>query len=1150
MKTYFSTLSLYLIPLIGCMAASPAVIHLDNLDHSSSWRISGADPDRMSIRTVADTLEVRFDPEPGVVTDLLLKESVPLPATVNDINFKFSGEVWPARMFVDVILEDAHGKTIYVRTKLPGANAYHRNLGVINTGLLKGQTVRITVPALDQPTNRDFFRNPQDRNPQKPWTWLGLRFYGDRHDHHKEVPINLYLRNFALSADAHLESSYTGIIRDTEFAVELDGDPGLKVWDFYNAPGTYVVMWEVYDNYAQAPIATFTETIDVDENDESRPLALQLGETLILPRLKTGTYWIRWRAQRYRLGMRSTQQPVSFKSGELRLYIHRQAGNLEALTKSQLPKGWINATPPEKTLIYEENNPVLLDIAASLPYGEEGEGTISYTVKTAGLNTQVLKDAITLSFADKNADSARIDLGELPPGAYRINLSYAFNGKVYDRQELLLGVATKPKDQQPLTQLPAGILNWKEAFARPEPYFHLSPMWHSATWKMKDYTRWHWFSNFLDEAPAVSDDIEYNIPWNRFEPLPGVYDWEEIDLFLNKAETKNLQVLVWPGFWGEEPEWLPTVPTQAADGRVFYDFAYDFHGVRQNYPHSNMLRDALSQALGSFVDHVKNHPAVQGYFLIQELPGDAPFMNWLSGYSDLALKGYRSWLRDEFQDEHQLSKRWGREVPSMSTVQVPDSAATNRERLDWLLFRASRHDSFVQHLLNVVREEDALRPIFLYGDLFGVDLTMEEVVAMGCAKANGGSHDAIHPFPISEIGLNGMLQRTEDHWPGKWTGYFDEVLEASVFAMSFGGGKAMNCKHYMFTYMPEIGTDRHITFDDLREPPYSLDEFERFKPIWTALRPTKRKPVEVVELLDTEAGLLTNGWLNRNGFWDGEAQEACYRSHINFAGDSFPLKNNPKLLMLIKSHLKILTDERINQLEHYVRNGGTLLMLAEAGRKNVDRPDEDWALLKEFGFEPPSYPVSMPGNVIATPVDGQVMDAKMQPFMLRGTWIKHAQENEEIVAVDSRNANKPLLTWKDHGKGKVAVLWGDRIIPRKADGVNGNILKSVATWAGAPDLMSSSNPHHWMNILYDDATGNYFGLVHAGQWQGRPKGVQSGNVRFRLDPAETYIVSDLARDVSYGTHQGSDLWDSGLDLSITPRQTAILQFQPVTTKDL
>ncbi len=34
------------------------------------------------------------------------------------------------------------------------------------------------------------------------------------------------------------------------------------------------------------------------------------------------------------------------------------------------------------------------------------------------------------------------------------------------------------------------------------------------------------------------------------------------------------------------------------------------------------------------VDHTRDHPAVQGYFLIQELPADAPFMNWMSGYGE------------------------------------------------------------------------------------------------------------------------------------------------------------------------------------------------------------------------------------------------------------------------------------------------------------------------------------------------------------------------------------------------------------------------------------------------------------------------------------------------------------------------------------
>ncbi len=135
-----------------------------------------------------------------------------------------------------------------------------------------------------------------------------------------------------------------------------------------------------------------------------------------------------------------------------------------------------------------------------------------------------------------------------------------------------------------------------------------------------------------------------------------------------------------------------------------------------------------------------------------------------------------------------------------------------------------------------------VRPVFVYGDLFGVSLRSSDFPEQGFAKANGGSHDAIHPFSISQIGLNGVLQRTEDHWPGKWTGYFPEVLDASVFAMSYGGGLGMNCKHYLFTYQPELGKDRLLKFDDLRKPPYSLDRFEKFMRSGSAMRPADRMP--------------------------------------------------------------------------------------------------------------------------------------------------------------------------------------------------------------------------------------------------------------------------------------------------------------------
>ncbi len=62
---------------------------------------------------------------------------------------------------------------------------------------------------------------------------------------------------------------------------------------------------------------------------------------------------------------------------------------------------------------------------------------------------------------------------------------------------------------RPARELPEGVLNWHQALKRKEPYFHLSPMWHSATWAMEDRNRWYWFENFLNQAATVSRDIEY-----------------------------------------------------------------------------------------------------------------------------------------------------------------------------------------------------------------------------------------------------------------------------------------------------------------------------------------------------------------------------------------------------------------------------------------------------------------------------------------------------------------------------------------------------------------------------------------------------------------------------------------------------------------
>lgn len=1140
--------------LIGRANASSHPQAFPNLCSAAEWTSEGPQGGNLQLASHGSAIEVMFDAAPGATSDLLLKNPISIPEGTDDLSFLLSGQVEASQLGLDVIFQDATGELWYAKTKLPGANEYHGALGVVNTGQLKGRTVRMAIPAFSQPSNPRFYRTGGGAVPPAPWKWIGLRFMGERQPHHRNTPTALYLRDFALSQHAVRTSGYTGIRaevsgkptayggRRVEFCEELDGRPGVALIDMYSGPGIYQVRWEVFTDYAGTPVASGTGELKCSAEADAPPLPLQLAGQVDLPRLPKGTCWVRWRAHYYpaKVDLASGVAPLLVLEGQERIYIHQSMGE-DKFKLAEEPPDWLTIKPVGKSFVAQSTNEFGLNVRVRKSPRDTANRQVRYTVTTPHLRTKVLEATLPLEAGENGDGNTRVDLSKLPPGAYLTDLELLENGKVLDRQRVLTGLKTTSHSFEPLAKLPEGVLDWKASLKRKEPYFHLSPMWHSSTWGMTDRNRWFWFENFLNQAATVSRDIEYETPWSILEPLPGVYDWEEMDKFLDKSRELGLQVLVWPGFWGEEPAWLPSVPTQAADGRIFFDFVYDFYGTRQDYANAKELQDALLNALRTVVGHTREHPAVQGYFLIQELPADAPFMNWMSGYGDRERSGYREMMEAKFPDLAMLGRRWGREIKSFSAIEPPKTDASDREWLDWLDFRGGSYDAFMSRLLDTVREMDPFRPVFVYGDLFGISLKSTEFPGKGFAKANGGSHDAIHPFAISQIGLNGVLQRTEDHWPGKWTGYFPEVLDASVFAMSYGGGLGMNCKHYLFTYLPELGKERLLKFDDLRKPPYSLDRFEKFMPIWGAMRSADRMPVEILEVLDTEAGLLTNKTLNRNGLWDGEAQMACYRAQINFGADEFPEVGRAKLLLMIKSHLGTLTRERIEQIKAYVSKGGSLLMLPEAGRKCVEEPGADWVLLSELGFSSPQE-IRRDEN-LAKPVEGQTFDSGLDPFAIRRAW-PHAVSDGESVAASGMRSGVPILTWKPFGAGKVAVAWTEKIPPRGMDGPTGNLLKAISHWAGVQDVMAATNPAIWMNMLHDAESGRYFGLAHAGQFQGKPTGPTKGNVRFRLPEQQRFHIVDLISGRDLGVLSGGEIWNAGISLSLKPREVAILQFSP------
>jgi hypothetical protein len=528
---------------------------------------------------------------------------------------------------------------------------------------------------------------------------------------------------------------------------------------------------------------------------------------------------------------------------------------------------------------------------------------------------------------------------------------------------------------------------------------------------------------------------------------------------------------------------------------------------------------------------------VQGYFFCFEHPSDAPYAGWYEGYAAESIAEFRDYAKNELGDLDTVNRRWHTNFASWTDLVPPSRLGefTDRYWADWLRFRADAINGFLKGLVSTARAVDPHRLIVVYGDGVREPAWFRD---QGCLMANGGSHDAMQIPAYASFGLLGLPERTEDHSPGNWTAYFPTQPDASVFAMMTGGGINTHCKAYV-----------RIRFglEDAKDPEVSLGRYKRFMPIWTALRQTEVPPIDT-RFFAADDGRLLSGrstW----GAWGSDTWGflGAMQAHVPIAAGKADLWREARLLMLPTAAATVLDDSTMDDLAKYAEEGGTLLMWGDSGRRSIDRPDEEWVLLRRFGFTPPAGPCQEQRRVKAVPVAGDVFPATAKPFTVRDYWETAVTPETNTVATINGDAAKPLVVWRAAGKGRVLVIWGKTVLPPMvADGdANYAFLRDVARWAGARLTADSDQPLFWLNLLAGRDGKSWFGLVHMGEWQGVPSKAASGQVRWLTLPDGTYQVTELIHRRDLGRQSGEALRTTGMPVTLGPREVGIYQISSV-----
>ena len=1110
------------------------VARLEGVDRADAWRVRDGDGGCLSMSEVPGSVVARFACASGTVAQLQLKEPVPVPDWATGLSFLSVCSQQPVTLRIDAVVRDRTGREFTFYTQSP--YSYQRGHFGPQAAHRRSCQLRFEVPGFKHPRlHPDPTLVPPGPGvvPEKPWTLVGFNLVCE--EAAKPVPLSVYIRDLAFTRLVPGTTRLYYQWRNEGAFGELEAAPYVTLGDFWWWPGTYKLTWEIRDRYDALPFSAGGKTFTVAEGGGKPPLEVQLAQRIAFPITEQGTYWVRIRIQRTDV-QRNYKYYQRVDEDEYRLDVLKGA---PAVTRRPLAADVriencpIRIGAGRKSVIYGAREafkvPVVFDRPADI-----GTGAVyRVSVRSFAGNAPLREQTVTPAWDADGRFTTMLDLSDLAPTAYRIVAEIRDGAVVYDQVERVVGKQA-PAARADAVPIPASVIPASEVLSGKRTLLQLSDADRFGVGRVPLDEHWEKATKpFLQEAASVSRDIEVIVPWPLVEPLPGVYDWSAVDRYLDTAATNGLRVMIWASVRAEDfPEWMPGTCMANEEGDVFSHFAYLFHGMHPNYFHSRDISEPCMRFFEAVAQRYRSHPALDGYYLCMEHPGDAPFRDWYEGYSRESVEDFRRFCRAQWRTIKDVNARWGTHFRSWDDLGAPErTAASNRYMLDWLRFKVDAFDAFQKGFVNAVRKHDPVRLAMVYS----VGDNDEWYRDHGCMTANGGAHAAIMPS-YAEMALRGLPMRTEEITPRQWTGTGPFQLDQSLFFVMAGGGIHAHCKAFI---------DTGKRFAEVRKPRYSFDRFEHFMPIWSELRGTRPAALDTFVFEDRNSTLMHNRSTYSSGGGDAWTTLNLLEAQIPFANTLPEFADRGRLLFVTSPAARFMEASVREQVVRFAERGGTVVMKAFAGRVDPDRPGEDWVLLRRFGFAAPEGAVTPDRYVRVAPVAGPVFGTQPGAFVLRDLWNVPLRADETPAALVADSTNRVAVSWRPFGQGRVAVIWAETVVPPSAGAAREAarpFFRDFARWAGVEVAAEADGPGLWTQLLKQDGQPVWYGLVHAGLDAPADR-MTAGRTWWPSVAEGSYQVTELVSGRELGVMSAETLRTRGIPVSLRPHEVAIYRLK-------
>ncbi|MFA6290807.1 MAG: beta-galactosidase, partial [Victivallales bacterium] len=472
----------------------------------------------------------------------------------------------------------------------------------------------------------------------------------------------------------------------------------------------------------------------------------------------------------------------------------------------------------------------------------------------------------------------------------------------------------------------------------------------------------------IDEISKISPNMGFSTDLARYEPIPGVYDWDHLKSFFDVAAERNSRFTLylsqkWPFDWAPDELYMDSRGKVHNTG-IVWGYLVGGYNYATGLKSPELIVKFNRQLARRFIDH----PGFGAFYFENEHLVSDGSTSLPSSHDSGNRMHFQKFLMEKYRSISSLNKLYGTAYDSFEGVQIPgDNIARFPRRImraDFNQFMLAAAEKFVLgSQFNAVRGEDPVRPILIYH--IGMthpasDSFYQRIAGNGGMITNGGVHSTFDHDTLGESSASvpGLLLRMEPH--DMWNyepmqNGFDEM----IFGMLATGGRGINFHIYLITDL----LNRPFSYDKYREP--CKNGYYKILEKWNVL-----KELRETEKLHDSVGIMNfrNAYSYTGGAWTPGIRPLMaslyvashYEVKIHHPDGNLAYLDDSKVIFLIG---ELIDKSELDFIKASLKKGRKIVLESFTAKRSFDSPDEnrEHFLLEALGIDPLSDGGKVPG---------------------------------------------------------------------------------------------------------------------------------------------------------------------------------------------